>query len=144
MTEQLERRIDLACPLDHGFRVFTEMTDLWWPRHHRRNEAAKLIMQPQHGGRLFEKSPDGSEWTIGEVVAITPPDGLEFNWFPGSPAAPTNVKVTFTATETGCAIHIRHSALSPEAMAAWSDKVSLFEKGWDTILPTLARFIETA
>jgi uncharacterized protein YndB with AHSA1/START domain len=141
MTDPLERTIELDCPREHAWRVFTEMIDLWWPRGHRRDEAAKLVFQPHPGGRLFEKSTNGSEWTLGEVIAAEAPDRLEFNWFPGSPTAPTHVAVTFSGDGERSNIHIRHEALSAESAALWPDRVVLFAKGWDTILPALARHI---
>jgi uncharacterized protein YndB with AHSA1/START domain len=137
----LERQIELACPPDHAYRVFTEMTDLWWPRRHRRDENSRLILQPMLGGRLFERSLDGSEWTLGEVIAVEPPNRLEFNWFPGSPAAPTHVSVTISGKGDRSSIQIQHRPISPEAAAIWPDRVTLFERGWDTILPALAAHI---
>jgi uncharacterized protein YndB with AHSA1/START domain len=140
--EVLERTMALACSPAHAFRVFTTMTDLWWPRPHRRTEAATMVFEPQVGGRLVERSPDGSEWVLGQVTAYKPPEQLSFDWFPGSPAAPTSVDVLFRAVPEGTEIAIIHRALSEAAIAAWPDKVALFARGWDTVLPALGRFID--
>ena len=139
--EMLERRIGLACSPAHAFRVFTTMTELWWPRHHRRTESATMIFEPMIGGRLLERAPDGGEWVIGKITAYDAPERLSFDWFPGSPAAPTAVQVSFDAAPGGAEITIVHRALSEGAIAAWPGKVGLFERGWDTILPALSRFV---
>lgn len=142
MADVLQRKIALKCSPTHAFRVFTTKTDLWWPRSHRRTPAATMVFEPQVGGRLLERAPDGSEWVIGSITTFAPPDRLEFDWYPGSPAAPTAVEVDFRAAPEGAEIAIVHRALGEGAIAAWSGKVALFEKGWDTVLPALAIFIQ--
>lgn len=143
MTEPVLRRtIALRCSPAHAFRIFAEKTDLWWPRGHRRTPDAALVLQPRVDGRLIERAPDGSEWVLGRITAYEPPNHLSFDWFPGSPAAPTAVDVTFRQTGGGSEIAIVHRALAAAAIAAWPEKVTLFERGWDTVLPALAGFIE--
>jgi uncharacterized protein YndB with AHSA1/START domain len=139
--EVLERRIALSCSPAHAFRVFTTMTDLWWPRHHRRTAAATMVFEPKLGGRLLERGPDGSDWVIGTITSFEPPEHLSFDWFPGSPAAPTTVDIAFREASAGTEIAITHRALSEGAIAAWPAKVALFERGWDAILPALGRHI---
>lgn len=138
----LTRTIALRCGPAHAFRVFTEMTDLWWPRSHRRTTEATLVFEAMAGGRLLERSPDGEEWVLGRLTAFEPPERLCFDWFPGSPAAPTTVEVAFRAADEGSEIAIVHRALSEDAISAWPGKVALFERGWDTILPAFAARIE--
>lgn len=142
MTDILSRTIDLQCSCAHAFRVFTTTTDLWWPPGHRKNSQSTIILEPSAGGRLFERNPDGSEWTVGEVLIATPPDLLEFNWFPGSPTAPTHVRVDFEDREVFSRIHITHRAISAGAQQIWPDRVAFFEKGWDSILPAFKSVAE--
>jgi uncharacterized protein YndB with AHSA1/START domain len=142
VSEVLERTIALRCPPAHAFRVFTEMVDLWWPRGHRRTHEAELVFETSPSGRLFERAPDGSEWELGRITAFEPPTRLSFDWFPGSPAAPTAVEIVFRPADGGSEIAIVHRALSAGAIAAWPGKVALFERGWDTVLPALAGFIQ--
>jgi uncharacterized protein YndB with AHSA1/START domain len=138
----LERVIALRCPPDRAFRVFTQQTDLWWPRGHRRTADARMVLEGFVDGRLMERTADGEEWVLGRVVAHDPPVRLAFHWFPGSPAAPTEVDVGFSATVAGSEIRVVHRALSEGAIAAWPGKVALFERGWDSVLPALAEFID--
>lgn len=142
MSEVLERVLSLRCTPARAFHVFTAHTDLWWPRGHRRNAAATVIFEPEVAGRLFERGPDGAEWTIGRVTTCEPPARLGFAWYPGSPAAPTAVEISFRATPDGTEIGIVHRALSAEAIAAWPGKVTLFERGWDAVLAALAKHMQ--
>ena len=96
-----------------------------------------MVFEPKLGGRLLERGPDGSDWVIGTITSFEPPEHLSFDWFPGSPAAPTTVKIVFRKVVAGTEIAITHRALSEGAIAAWPGKVALFERGWDTILPAL-------
>jgi uncharacterized protein YndB with AHSA1/START domain len=137
----LERTITLRCSPAHAFRVFTGQVDLWWPRHHRRTGTATMVFEPAIDGRLVERSPDGSDWVIGRITAFEPPDHMAFDWFPGSPAAPTAVEIGFRPTVDGTEIAIVHRALSEGAMAAWPSKVALFERGWDTVLRGLEQYL---
>lgn len=142
MADILTRTIEIACPVDHAFDVFTTRIDLWWPRGHRRNRDATLSLDPVAGGQLLERAPDGSEWTMGRVLEAEPPHRLRLDWFPGSPAAPTSVDIRFAETSVGTTITVTHRALTADAEAIWPARVAQFEKGWDTVLPALQMLIE--
>jgi uncharacterized protein YndB with AHSA1/START domain len=139
VAELLTRTIALACPVDHAFDVFTGKVDLWWPRGHRRNRDATMRFDD---GALVEHNSDGTFWTMGRVTALEPPHLLALDWFPGSPAAPTSVEVRFAPSADGTTITVTHRALSDGARTVWPERVALFTKGWDTVLPALKAFIE--
>jgi hypothetical protein len=143
VNDLLTRTIALACPVGHAFDVFTRHVDLWWPRAHRRTTEATMVLEPVLGGRLLERAPNGEEWVIGRLTRFERPEALGFDWFPGSPLAPTAVTIAFAGSATGTEIRIVHRAISEGALAAWPDKVALFARGWDTILPALEAFIKT-
>lgn len=140
MDEILTRTIDLRCPVDHAFDVFTQKIDLWWPRGHRRNRNSSLSLDSE---ALIERSPDGSQWVMGSVTALEPPNLLALDWFPGSPAAPTSVEIRFAGTADGTTITVTHRPLL-ETKSIWPQRVALFTKGWETVLPALKNFIEEA
>jgi uncharacterized protein YndB with AHSA1/START domain len=141
VADLLTRTIALACTVEHAFAVFTDKVDLWWPRAHRRNRDAMLSFD---GAALVERDADGTVWTMGRVTAMEPPRRLALEWFPGSPAAPTSVEVRFASSANGTVITVTHRAVSAGAEAAWPERVALFTKGWDTVLPALKTFIEEA
>ena len=140
MADILTRKIALNCDIDHAFAVFTSKIDLWWPRGHRRNRNASLRLTED---ALIERTPDGAEWTMGEITAIEPPSLLSLDWFPGSAAAPTSVEIRFAPSGDGTEITVTHRALTLETKSIWPQRVATFTKGWETVLPALKEFIET-
>ncbi|HVY50642.1 MAG TPA: SRPBCC domain-containing protein [Devosia sp.] len=140
MDDLLVRRITLDCPVDHAFEVFTRKIDLWWPRGHRRNREGRLHLEAREGGSLVELSPEGGQWTMGRVTAIEPPERLELDWYPGSPAAPTRVEVRFVATPAGTEIIVTHRPL-PDSRSIWPERVGLFAGGWEAALPAFKTFL---
>ena len=138
MSDILVRAIVLDCPVTQAFEVFTQKVDLWWPRGHRKSRETTLHFTDD---ALIERGADGSAWTMGRITAIDPPRLLQLDWFPGSPAAPTAVEIRFSKTESGTQITITHRAL-PESASIWPQRVALFTKSWDAVLPALKTFIE--
>lgn len=141
MAELLVRTIELSCAPEHAFDVFTGMIDLWWPRGHRKHRDGMLRLHAIPGGALIDQAPDGAEWTMGEVTAIDPPHRLDLDWFPGSPAAPTSVEIRFAQAKAGTIVTVTHRPLL-ETKSTWPDRVALFTKGWETVLPALKSYIE--
>jgi uncharacterized protein YndB with AHSA1/START domain len=133
---RLERRIALRCTPDHAYAVFVGRIDLWWPRGHRRDPASTISLEPEVGGRLVERA-GGQEWLFGTVTALEPPHRLAFDWYPGSPAAPTAVEIGFGSGADGAEVVVVHRAVHPEARAAWPHAVARFAGGWDALLPGL-------
>ena len=141
MDEILTRTITLKCDLAHAFDVFTNRIDLWWPRGHRKTSDGALRLQPVAGGALIDRAPDGSEWRMAEVAEIEPPTLLRLDWYPGSPATPTSVEIRFAAIAEGTTVTVTHRPLL-ETKSIWPQRVALFAKGWEAVLPALKQFIE--
>jgi uncharacterized protein YndB with AHSA1/START domain len=139
--EELVRTIDLDCGVEHAFAVFTEMIDLWWPRGHRKHRDGTLRLEARTDGALIDEAADGEEWTMGRVVAIEPPHRLAFDWYPGSPVAPTAVEISFTPTASGSRVTVAHHSL-PDSRTAWPARVATFASGWETVLPALKWYAE--
>ena len=142
MTDLLTRTIALNCTVDHAFDVFTTMIDLWWPRGHRKHREGSLRLEPTPGGALIDRAPDGTEWTMGRVTEIAPPSRLALDWYPGSSAAPTAVEISFAPEGPGTQITVTHRPLL-ETKSIWPQRVELFTKGWEAVLPALKIYIET-
>ena len=143
MAEFLVRTIELDCPPEHAFDVFTTMIDLWWPRGHRKHREGTLRLEAVPGGALIDRAPDGAEWTMGEIRTIEPPHRLDLDWYPGSPAAPTSVEIRFADRAAGTTVTITHRPLLG-AKSLWPDRVALFTTGWEAVLPALKAHIEEA
>ena len=65
-----------------AFEVFTAGFARWWPATHSIGKSAlkDAIMEPQVGGRWYERGEDGSECDWGRVLAWEPPARLVLSW----------------------------------------------------------------
>lgn len=141
MAEELRREIALSCSPEHAFRAFTEHIDLWWPRTHRKSRAHAMRFS---GDALIQTAADGSEWTMGRVLAWEPPYRLALDWFAGAVTDPTNVDISFASEDGGTRITIVHRPLTPEAIKHWPNRVGTFIGGWEAVLGELKQHIEGA
>jgi uncharacterized protein YndB with AHSA1/START domain len=98
--------IDVAAPIDHAFRVFTDGIGTWWnPSHHIiEAELAEMVFEPYAGGHIIDRGTDGSECRWARVLAYDPPHLVCFSWDIGldwkiqpDPAKTSEIEVTFTA-----------------------------------------------
>lgn len=139
MTDVLRREIVLACSPERAFRAFTEHVDLWWPRGHRKSPGHVMRFTPD---ALIQTAADGSEWTMGRVIAFEASARLELDWFAGSQNDPTHVEVTFSADGSGTRVIVVHRPLTAETIGLWPRRVPMFSGGWDAVLGDLKQHIE--
>lgn len=107
-----------------AFAVFTEQIDLWWlrgPEHRFRApyDDGMLRFTPGVGGTLTEHYPDGTAFTIGEVLTWQPGECLRLSWrLPNFTAAQyTEVTVRFSAEQDRTRVSVEHrgfASLPPE------------------------------
>jgi uncharacterized protein YndB with AHSA1/START domain len=98
--------VTLAVPVERAFEVFTGSVNSWWPHqyHIGRAEVAEVVLEPEVGGRWFERGVDGSECDWGRVLIWEPPTRLVFTWqingswqFDPDPARASEIEARFTA-----------------------------------------------
>ena len=75
MTAPLRMEFDVDCSAEHAFTVWTSGIGTWWPADHTVTGRADLdiVLQGGVGGRIYERTPDGTEHDWGEVTAWSPP-----------------------------------------------------------------------
>ncbi len=97
MIAPLRISFDVECPSEHAFTVWTTRIDAWWPRDHTVTGNADLVvLEPGLGGRIFERTLDGTEHEWGEVTSWDPPRELAYRWHLGAdPATATEVAIRF-------------------------------------------------
>ena len=140
--------VDVAAPIEHVFRVFTEGIGSWWnPEHHiLQAELAEMVFEPHVGGHIIDRGTDGGECRWARVLAYDPPHRVCFSWdinlrwqLEPDPAKTSEVEVTFSAEEpsrTRVVLTHRHLERHGEGWEQMRDAVS---SGW-----SLARFAEVA
>lgn len=98
MIEPLRLSVDLDCPAEHAFDVYTRRLSVWWPKGHSTsgNPDTCVELEPREGGRIFERTPDGTEYDWGRIVQWEPPSRLVYDWHIGRNAdGATQVELTF-------------------------------------------------
>jgi uncharacterized protein YndB with AHSA1/START domain len=94
-----------------------------------------VTFESRPGGRIYERTPGGTEHDWGEVLAWEPPRRLAYLWHLGTDRSrATEVDISFTGHDAGTTVTIVHRGwerLGPEA-AAWRERNL---GGWSGLLP---------
>lgn len=104
MIEPLRLSFDIRCPPDHAFAVWTTRLSSWWPKGHSAsgNPDTTVVFEPRLGGRIFERTPDGTEIAWGEITQWSPPHRLCYLWhITRDRADATTVDLHFVALDDG-------------------------------------------
>ena len=91
------KAVIVNCAVEKAFRLFTADLAKWWPltRFHYGDDPQTCLIEPRVGGRVYERSADGTESVWGQVEAWEPPRRLGFTWLVGAPAQhPQHIEVT--------------------------------------------------
>jgi uncharacterized protein YndB with AHSA1/START domain len=88
-----------------AWRVFTGQMGSWWPLAHYKigkANAVDAIIEPNVGGRWFERGEDGSTCNWGSVLAWEPPSRLVLSWditadWQYDPDLKTEIEIRFIA-----------------------------------------------
>lgn len=141
MIEPLLVSETVACPAAHAFHTWTALFGTWWPRGHTvtGHPDAKVRLEPRSGGRLYERTPDGTEVDWGWITTWEPPHRLAYRWhIRRDPDEATLVDVTFVDLGDGSSridiVQSDWAVLGAEARQ-WRDAN---RAGWDGLLPHLA------
>jgi hypothetical protein len=135
--EPLRISFDVACPQHVAFDVWVRRFGSWWPRSHSVTglDDLEVILEPQVGGRIFERTPEGLEHDWGEVTIWEPPSRFGYVWhLRRDRADATDVEIRFVAAPSGTRIDIEHTGwerLGAEGQT-WRDQN---RGGWETLLP---------
>ena len=102
MIEPLRLSYDVECPRDHAFDVWTTRLSSWWPKGHSASSDPDtvVVFEPRLGGRIFERTSDGTEIDWGEITLWNPPAQLGYRWHITQDASDaTDVEISFVAVD---------------------------------------------
>jgi uncharacterized protein YndB with AHSA1/START domain len=142
MNEPVVKKVRVECPIYDAFQTFTARIDLWWPIAHRRFPDSVVVLEPWTGGGFLEKSRDGEEVRLGDVLRFEPPHALDYTWFPGAIGKPTLVQVSFVEETDAVLVTVTHSEGESALGVEWPARALKFKKSWEVVLPTFASFLE--
>jgi uncharacterized protein YndB with AHSA1/START domain len=138
MSDPLTLSFEVACPVEHAFRVWTSQIGTWWPPDHTVSgrDDATVVLQDGVGGRIFERTPEGDEHDWGEVTIWSPPSRLGYRWHLGRDRdAATDVEIRFVALDDATTrVDIEHAGWERLGAGAgeWRDRN---RAGWQSLLP---------
>jgi len=98
--------VTVAVPIETAFGVFTGSINSWWPHqfHIGHSDVDQVVLEPDEGGRWYERGVDGVECDWGRVLAWEPPHRLVFTWqingmwqFDPDPARASEIEARFSA-----------------------------------------------
>jgi len=140
MTGPLRLALDVACPVEHAFATWTAGIGTWWPADHTvtGERGLQVVLEGRVGGRIYERTPAGTEHDWGEVTVWEPPSRLAYLWFLRADRSDaTDVEIAFVGTGTGTRVEIEHRGWERLGTRAgvWRDRN---QQGWSTLLPHFA------
>lgn len=143
MIEPLRMSFSVDCSAEHAFRTWTERIDHWWPTDHTvsAEDGLMVVLEGRVGGRIFERTPAGTEHDWGEVTIWEPPSRLGYRWHLRSDRADaTEVEIRFGADGESTRVEITHSGWERLGARAtlWRDRN---RGGWETLLPHYRRAV---
>jgi uncharacterized protein YndB with AHSA1/START domain len=136
-TDAIRRSVDVTLPPERAFALFTERASTWWPlaTHSVTGDAAEnAIFEPRVGGRVYERTRDGSEHDWGEITVWEPPVRFALAWTVDPACAGTEVEVRFTGTESGTHVELEHRGWREAA----PELIERYGGGWEQVLGTFA------
>jgi uncharacterized protein YndB with AHSA1/START domain len=138
-------------PPVRAFDLFVSQMGRWWPtaRTPGKTQAVDIVVEPQVGGRWFERDAEGVETQWGDVLAYEPPQRLVLGWrlnarFVYDPELLTEVEITFSPAESGgTAVRLEHRNL--ERFGADAERLhGLINQGWPERLTDFQTYAERA
>lgn len=72
----------VPAPANRAFELFTDDLSTWWPAEYTwaQETLETIAIEPEEGGRCFERGPHGFECDWGRVLTWDPPRRLVFTW----------------------------------------------------------------
>jgi Activator of Hsp90 ATPase homolog 1-like protein len=144
VTTPLRMTFDVACAVEHAFDVWTDRIGTWWPYEHSVSgePTVTVCLQGGVGGRIYERTADGSEHDWGEVTVWSPPDQLAYLWHLGRDRRDaTEVEIRFVSTgPESTRVEIEHRGWERLADGpAWRERNIV---GWGSLMPHYLEAIE--
>ena len=127
LPHRLDRSVTIQAAPSTVFRFFQDSDRFarWW--------GAGSTIDPRPGGRVYIRYPNGVE-TVGEVVAIDPPERIVFTYgyASGNPIAPgaSLVTITLAPSAGGTRLDLRHdfdeASVRDQHVQGWRFQLSVF------------------
>jgi len=139
--DPLVSEFTVACSREHAFDVWATKTSAWWPHDHSVSAEPGLTVtfEPRRGGRIYERTLEGTEHDWGEILVWDPPHRLTYSWHIASDSSDaTEVDITFTGDRETTTVTIVHR-LWERLGANGPSMRERNRQGWATLTPHYER-----
>jgi hypothetical protein len=137
----------VRCTAAEAFDTWTKNISVWWPSQHTRSRerGTTIVIEPDIGGRIFERTSTGEEFHWGSVTAWDRPERFAYRWHITSPPdEATEVDVRFADTGDGTTrVTISHTGFD-RLGGEGPPRRSANLRHWETLIPAFVRACETA
>jgi uncharacterized protein YndB with AHSA1/START domain len=150
----VRKTVSVDAPQDVAWRVFTQKMGTWWPLANYKIGKAKAVdavIEPQVGGRWYERGDDGSTCDWGRVLLWEPPSRVVLSWdinaeWQPEPTLNTEIEVRFIPDgENVTRVELEHRRL--DRYGARRDEMRRIfdvEGDWGRLLALFARVATTS
>ena len=110
--EPVQQSVIVDLPIEDVFELFTDRFSEWWPlaSHSAGDDSEGCEMEPNVGGRVFERTRSGEEREWGIITEWEPPNRVSFTWHAGElDAEEQTVDVEFREIPAGTRITVTHT-----------------------------------
>lgn len=139
------RSISLRTTVEEAFETWWKKIHLWWPVKRisvSQQATSQVIMEGKVGGRLFERTENGTEHDWGRIIRWEPPTRLVYQWFlDADPNRATEVEVRFIEQEDGTTtVRVDHGKWenAAEDLAEMQRSCVAAPEGWSGIIEDFA------
>ena len=151
--DALIRETTVAVEPERAWTLFVDRFADWWPQAYSfsQDQLAAIGIEPQPGGRCFERDATGQTLTWGTVLAAERPARLLFVWQitmdrriePDTNRA-SEVEVVFEPESTGTRVQLTHRAFNRHG-GDWRAYLAGMgsEQGWSYCLDRFAAFADS-
>lgn len=138
MIEPLRLSYEIDCSPEHAFEVWTARVSAWWPKDHSASgdPGTRVVLEPREGGRIFERTSDGTEIDWGQITLWSPPGRLGYVWHISRDRSDaTDVELTFVDLGDGTTrldiVHTGWERLGAKGRE-WREANT---SGWSALIP---------
>ena len=136
MTDPIVIEFEVGAGPEHAFHTWTDRCGMWWPPSHSVGQRPDfdVVFEARVGGRIYERTSDGTEHEWGTVTAWEPPWRLAYRWHIFLPPdRATDVTVSFSPTEGGTKVRLENHGFEIFGDAA-VERVERVGGAWRTIV----------
>jgi uncharacterized protein YndB with AHSA1/START domain len=135
-TAPIEKTVLVPLPVEKTFLLFTDGIDAWWPfaTHSLGGERVQTaVIEPEEGGRWYERQADGTEHDWGTVTAWEPPRRFAVDWHVSPDVAGSELEVRFESEGDATRVELEHRGWERCAPGSRAS----YDGGWDFVLGRL-------